>query len=84
MNESAPSPASADSTRVIAILALVFGILSIFFLGLLFGPAAIVLGAIGGRRGSNLGWWGFGLGIFGLAWTMLAITACLAMTAASL
>ena len=36
-----------------AVLALVFGLLALFLLGILFGPVAIVLGALAGSRGSK-------------------------------
>lgn len=72
--------ARPDGARLMAILSLAFALLTPFTVAPLFGPAAIVLGVIAGRRGEKLGWWGMGLGIFGLLWPMLALTACMVLT----
>ena len=64
-----------DRTRAMAILALVFGVLSLFLFAFLFGPAAIVLGALAGRRGSPIGWWGLAAGVAGIVASLLLLAS---------
>lgn len=52
--------------NVYSVLGLVLGILSLIVMALFFGPAAIILGAIGGSQGSKMGWVGMSFGIVGL------------------
>lgn len=61
-----------QSTKTMATLSLVLSIVSLFVLAVLMAPAAIVLGTIAGSRGSSMGWWGMGIGIFSLlSWFLL-------------
>ena len=50
----------------LAVLSLMFGVLSWLPVGFFFSPVAIILGAIAESRGSTLGGWGIILGIIGL------------------
>ena len=64
-----PGEPASGSTKTLAILSLVLGILSLIVFAALFAPGAIVCGTIAGSKGSAMGWVGMGLGVFGLvAW----------------
>ena len=67
-----------------AVLALVFGLLALFLFGILFGPVAIVLGALAGSRGSKMGWWGMALGIAALTFSLAACGVAMASCGAAM
>jgi hypothetical protein len=56
----------ASSARVMSILAFVMAVVALFFLPILFGPIAIVLGGIATAKGDSLGKWALAAGIVGM------------------
>ena len=46
--------------------ALILSVLSLLLLPFILAPAGIILGIIGGIRGSRLGWWAVGVGVFSI------------------
>jgi hypothetical protein len=57
----------SSGARICTVLAFVFAVVAILFLPILFGPAAIILGVIGGSMGDRpLGWYAAGAGAFGM------------------
>jgi putative Mn2+ efflux pump MntP len=57
---------SVTGARVCTILAFVFAAVAILFAPIIFGPAAIVLGLVGGYLGDRpLGWYAAAAGVLG-------------------
>jgi hypothetical protein len=62
-----PARRYSGGARVCTILAFVFAVVAILFLPILFGPAAIILGVVGGSMGDRpLGWYAAGAGAVGM------------------
>ena len=54
------------AARVCTILAFVFAVVAVFFIPILFGLAAVVLGVVGAVLGDKpLGWYAAGAGVLG-------------------
>ena len=51
-----------SNSQLLGVLGLVSGIIGIFIIPVIFGPAAIVLGILSLNKGNNLGWAGIILG----------------------
>ena len=64
---TSPAPARAGrGARVCTILAFVFAVVAVFFIPILFGLVAIVLGIVGAAQGDKpLGWYAAGAGAAG-------------------
>jgi len=52
----------STTTTTLGIISFVSAIISIFILGIIFAPTAIITGILAGKEGDKLGWWGFGIG----------------------
>ena len=63
MAQATPVTGNTNTARVFVILAFVFGAVAILFLPIVFGPAAIILGVIGLRKGDPLGRWAVGFAV---------------------
>ena len=61
-----PTTSASSGARVLSILAMVFGGLSVLFLPILLGPAGIVCGAVAMSKGDRLGKVGLVVAIVGM------------------
>ena len=61
---------SNNGARALGIVSLALSILSFFFLNYSLAPAGIILGVVGVKKGSSLGWWGIVLGVLAIVVTL--------------
>ncbi len=71
------TPAMSEG-QLFGVLGLVSGIISLFVVGIVFGPAAIILGVLALNRRNNLGWAGIIIGgivvfVTGIAFLLLVL-----------
>jgi hypothetical protein len=75
MKEEENMSDSGSAAGTLAVLSLVLGLVSLLAVAILFGPAAIVCGAIAGTKGHKMGWWGMGIGIVGVVLWSFVVTS---------
>jgi len=61
--QATPAASSGTNARIYTVLAFVFGAVAILFLPIVFGPAAIILGYLGMRKGDPLGRYALGFAV---------------------
>lgn len=64
-SEYAPPRESARAGRPYAIGAFVCAVVAVFFLPIVLGPVAVVLGVVAYRKGDRLGRWAIAAGVLG-------------------
>lgn len=71
--ELTPSGVNPDNPRIenrevngtgVGVTALIISLLAFFLFPFVLSTVAIILGIVGGRRGSSAGWWAVGIGAF--------------------
>lgn len=61
---------SNSGAGALGFVSLALSILSFFFLNYFLAPAGIILGVVGVKRGSSLGWWAIVLGVLAIVVTL--------------